>query len=174
MDQVEKIPLFSDNLCNLAQDLLDFCFDHSCNLGTAESLTGGLIGALFTSIPGASATYAGGCVVYQTEQKHIQLDVSKHTLAHFGPVSEECAQEMVRGVQKRLGVECALITTGVAGPATDEFNVAVGTVYVAAAYGSHINVFNYAFDPELGREEIRLKTVSEGLSDSLAFFKSCV
>lgn len=174
MDQVEKTPLFSHSLCMLAKDTLDVCRSGTFTLGTGESLTGGLFGALFTSIPGASSTFAGGIVVYQTGQKHKLLDVSSQTLDEFGPVSYQCAREMAIGVQRRLGVDCAIVSTGVAGPSRDEFDVAVGKVFVAAACKSNLEVFEYSFNPHFGRQGIRIETLSKGLSDSLAFFKHCV
>lgn len=174
MDQVGETQLFSESLCDCARDILGFCHNNSFILGTGESLTGGLLGALFTSIPGASETYAGGFITYQTEQKRQLIDVSDGTLRKYGPVSEQCAQEMARGVQNRLNVECVIVTTGVAGPSRDEFGVPVGIVFVAAACGDSLQTFKYSFDPESGRQGICMKTLCAGLSDSLAFFKRCV
>lgn len=95
-------------------------------LATAESLTGGLVSALICDIPGASDVFVGAVVSYATRVKHDVLDVPQ------GPViSETTAAAMARGVAALLGTDCAVATTGVAGPDRQEGRPA-GTVCLAA------------------------------------------
>ena len=100
------------------------------SLGTAESLTGGQIGSVITSIPGASSFYKGGVIAYSSELKHSLLHVPTEVLSSFGAVSEETAQAMAVNVATELGAEFGLAVTGVAGPGVQEGKPA-GTVFVA-------------------------------------------
>lgn len=99
-------------------------------LATAESLTGGLVGDLLTSVPGSSSFFLGGVIAYATEVKQALLGVSEETVEKYGVVSAECATEMAAGVLARTGATWAVSTTGVAGPETQE-DKPVGLVYVA-------------------------------------------
>ncbi len=101
-------------------------------LGTAESLTGGLLGELLTSVPGSSAFFVGGVIAYATQAKESLLGVSADTVAEHGVVSAECAQEMAAGLRRAVGSTWALSTTGVAGPDSQE-DKPVGLVYVAVS-----------------------------------------
>jgi len=101
-------------------------------LATAESCTGGLVGALATAAPGASAWYAGGVVTYAEEHKVRQLDVPAAVLADEGVVSRACAIAMARGARARFGADYAAATTGVAGPSGGSARAPVGLVWIAA------------------------------------------
>lgn len=99
-------------------------------LATAESLTGGGIGEALTSVPGASAVYAGGVISYTNAVKEQVLGVSPETLVRFGAVSGPTASQMARGVRKLLKADVAVSVTGLAGPGGDEFGHSVGTVFI--------------------------------------------
>jgi len=99
-------------------------------LGTAESLTGGLLSAVLTGVPGASAVLVGGVVAYDTRIKADLLGVSADVLATDGAVSERAARAMAAGVCRLLDVSWGLATTGVAGPEASE-GKPPGTVHVA-------------------------------------------
>ena len=101
-------------------------------LATAESLTGGLLAARLTDVPGASRSFVGGVVSYATRVKVSVLGVPPEVVQEHGVVSEECALAMARGVRGRLDATWGLATTGVAGPDQQEGR-AVGTVWVAIA-----------------------------------------
>ena len=88
-------------------------------LASAESLTGGMVGALLTDIPGASANYLGGVISYATPLKATLAGVDRTTLAELGPVAERTAAEMARGVAERCNADWGLATTGVAGRAAE-------------------------------------------------------
>ena len=99
-------------------------------LVTAESLTGGGIGAAITAVPGASAIYRGGVISYVNEVKRDVLGVPQEILDRYGAVSAWTAGYMAFGVRKLLNADVAVSVTGLAGPTGDEFGHPVGTVYI--------------------------------------------
>lgn len=99
---------------------------------TAESLTGGLIGAHLTAVPGSSATYRGGVVTYATQTKADLLGVPEELLAAHGAVHPDVAKAMASGARRLLGADFAVAVTGVAGPEPQD-GQPVGTVYAAVA-----------------------------------------
>ena len=101
--------------------------ERGLSLGMAESLTGGLMGARFTSVPGASDVFRGSIVSYASDVKFSLLGVPE------GPVvTEQAAKAMAEGARRALGADVALATTGVAGPAEQE-GQPVGTVFLGLA-----------------------------------------
>ena len=90
--------------------------DRKLTLGTAESFTGGRVGAEVVATAGSSRYYRGGVIAYSNEAKESLLAVSKETLRRHGAVSAEVAKEMAKGARERLGASCAVSTTGIAGP----------------------------------------------------------
>lgn len=108
-------------------------------LATAESLTGGLLGAALTAVPGASSVYRGGVLAYATELKAALLGVPVDLLAERGAVDPDVAVAMAVGAAARTGASAALATTGVAGPDPQD-GQPVGTVYVAAVLGARHQV----------------------------------
>jgi nicotinamide-nucleotide amidase len=104
--------------------VLDLCRERGVTLGLAESVTGGLVGARLTSIPGASEVFMGSVVSYATAVKQSILGVSP------GPVvSEDAAIQMARGARRALGADVAVSLTGVAGP-DEQDGQPVGTLIV--------------------------------------------
>jgi nicotinamide-nucleotide amidase len=102
-------------------------------LATAESCTGGLVSHRLTNIPGSSAYYCGGAVVYGNSQKVSLLDVDEAALREHGAVSEAVAKQLAEGVRARLGTDLGLATTGVAGPGGGTPEKPVGTVWIGYA-----------------------------------------
>jgi nicotinamide-nucleotide amidase len=130
-------------------------------VATAESLTGGLLGASFTSVPGSSAVYLGGVVSYATALKVSLLGVSAAVIDRSGVVSAECAEAMAAGVRELTGSTYALSTTGVAGPDEQEGRAA-GTVYVGLAGPNLVRSESLVLAGD--RELIRERTVAAALS----------
>lgn len=140
--------------------------ERQLTLATSESLTGGLLGATITAVPGASRYYLGGVVVYATEQKSRIGGVNPAVLKAQGVVSEQTAVEMVFGVQQKTGADYALAASGVAGPDPQEGHPP-GLVWIAAI-GPTIGsiqppptALRFEFDGD--RLEIRELTVSAAL-----------
>lgn len=116
--------VFGTNDDTMESVVLEVCRQRGLTLATAESVTGGLVGARLTAIPGASTVFRGAIVSYATEVKQTLLGVGD------GPVvSESAARQMAHGVRERLGADIGLSLTGVAGP-DEQDGQPVGTLYV--------------------------------------------
>jgi nicotinamide-nucleotide amidase len=101
-------------------------------VAVAESLTGGLLGAALTELPGSSAAFRGGLLVYATDVKASLAGVPDDVLATEGAVSTATAEALAVGARDRLGATWGIGVTGVAGPDEQE-GKPVGTVHVAVA-----------------------------------------
>jgi len=101
-------------------------------VATAESLTGGLVGAALTTTPGASSTYRGGVIVYATDLKAALAGVSLELLEKRGAVDPDVACALAVGVRDRLAATWGLGLTGVAGPDPQD-GAPVGTLFIAVA-----------------------------------------
>ena len=139
-------------------------------VATAESLTGGLLGALLTATSGSSETYRGGVVSYATDLKQSLLGVSAETVAAYGVVSAECAAQMATGVRRLVDADWAVSTTGVAGPTLQE-GKPPGTVHVALAgpAGVRTHVLELAGDRAAVRQQACRRVVElllEQLTDA--------
>ncbi|MDR2984967.1 MAG: CinA family protein [Nocardiopsaceae bacterium] len=99
-------------------------------VGAAESLTGGLVTAALTSVPGSSAAVRGGIVAYAADLKNALLGVDADLLERVGTVHADVALAMARGARERLGASVGVATTGVAGPDPSD-GQPVGTVHIA-------------------------------------------
>ncbi|MEU3306622.1 CinA family protein [Nocardiopsis sp. NPDC055551] len=115
-----------------ATDVHRALFEAGATCATAESLTGGLIGAHLTAVPGTSATYRGGLVTYATDTKASLAGVPADLLAEHGAVHPDVAFHMARGARRAFGSDFAVAVTGVAGPDPQDGRP-VGTVFAAVA-----------------------------------------
>lgn len=134
-------------------------------LATAESLTGGLLAARLTDVPGASRSFVGGVVSYATRTKVSALGVPEHVVERHGVVSRECVVAMAEGVRTRLDATWGLATTGVAGP-DEQDGHPVGTVWIAVAGPSGTGARLLALSGD--RSAIRAATCAGVLSDLAA------
>lgn len=130
-------------------------------LVTAESLTGGGIGAALTAVSGSSAVYKGGVICYTNWVKHNVLGVPQESLDCFGAVSESVAGAMAAGVRKLLQADVAVAVTGLAGPGGDEFGNPVGTVFIGYQDEKQTVVRHCCFQGD--REAVRRQTVETAL-----------
>ena len=130
-------------------------------LSTAESCTGGSIAALITSVPGSSEYFKGGVVAYSNEVKMNMLHVSPETLQKYGAVSRETVIEMVQGVMESMKTDCAVATSGIAGPGGGTPEKPVGTIWMAVACGDLI--VTEKEEGDAGRVENVKKTVHNAL-----------
>ena len=131
-------------------------------LVTAESLTGGGIGAALTCVSGASAVYKGGIISYTNAVKHNLLGVPEEILNQYGAVSEPVAKAMAEGARKALEADIAVSVTGLAGPTGDEFGNPVGTVFIGYSDSSTTVVKHCLFSGD--RESIRNQTIEAALN----------
>ena len=130
-------------------------------LVTAESLTGGGIGAALTQVSGASAVYKGGIISYTNEVKNKLLGVSLEILDQYGAVSEPVAKAMAEGARKALEADISVSVTGLAGPTGDEYGNPVGTVFIGYSDRDQRAVKHCLFSGD--RESIRNQTIEEAL-----------
>lgn len=132
VDQPEQSTAPGGQTERLATAIIRTMTERSLTLGTCESLTGGLVGAALTAVPGASKVYRGGFITYATELKTRLAGVDSALVDEFGVVNEETATQMAVGTLSGLGVQMALSCTGVAGPDPQD-GQPVGTVWLALA-----------------------------------------
>ena len=121
-----------ESVDDMAGRLLEQLADLGQTVATAESLTGGLLAARLTDVPGASRSFVGGVVTYATRTKESVLGIPHDLVEQHGVVSQECATAMACGVRSRLGTTWGIATTGVAGPDVQDGHP-VGTVWIAVA-----------------------------------------
>lgn len=103
-------------------------------LSLAESCTGGKLASLFTAIPGSSRYFKGGVVSYTNEAKNEILGVSNTEIEEKGAVSRSVVEQMALGAQRIFHSDCAMATSGIAGPGGGSPGKPVGTVWIAVAY----------------------------------------
>lgn len=139
------------------------CYRRHWMFGTAESCTGGLIGAKVTTVPGISEVFAGGVISYSNEVKERCLGVPHETLEAHGAVSEETALAMAEGASRALGCAAAVSVTGIAGPGGAVPGKPVGTVYIGVAAGEARMARRFDWGDDLARETIRLATALAAL-----------
>ena len=130
-------------------------------LVTAESLTGGGIGAALTAVPGASAVYKGGVISYCDEIKEKLLNVKTYTLKQFGAVSSPVAGQMAEGGRTLMDADIAVSVTGLAGPGGDDHGLEVGTVYIGFSSEAYNVVRECHFSGS--RDEVRRQTIQAAL-----------
>jgi nicotinamide-nucleotide amidase len=155
--------MFSPQLNDQAAALIALCRTRGKKIATAESCTGGLVAALLTEIPGASAVVDRGFVVYSNEAKQELLGVPAATLAAFGAVSQETARAMARGAVAHSHADYAVAVTGVAGPDGGTPEKPVGLVHFACAGADGSVVTLERRYGDLGRAAIRLASVATAL-----------
>jgi nicotinamide-nucleotide amidase len=149
--------VYSDDGRSVEELVLDRCRDRGWTLATAESCTGGLVGAALTGIPGATDVVTGGIIAYANEVKIRDLGVPAELIERHGAVAPEVAAAMAHGVRDRLGVDVGVSVTGVAGPGGGTEGKPVGLVYFHAEtpdgeLGGH-------FDLPGDRDSIRRRAV---------------
>lgn len=130
-------------------------------ISTAESCTGGKIAATLSAVPGASNYFKGSVVSYATQVKIDVLDIDENLIAKHGVVSAEVAKEMAKSVQKVMNSDCAIATTGNAGPTKGDEDAELGTVFIGIA------MYNEVFVEEFNFGQPREKVIDRGVSKAL-------
>jgi nicotinamide-nucleotide amidase len=160
-------PAAADELAATAIGLL---MARDLTVGTAESLTGGLLAAALTAIPGASAVFRGAIVAYAADVKEELLDVPADLIARVGTVDAEVARAMAVGARRRLQAAVGVATTGVAGPEpVDDHPVGTVHIVVSTAQRAVHRKLNLTGD----RDKIRLDTVRQALSLLVSQVTNC-
>ena len=146
---------------SLATQVVRQFTEKGMTLGTAESLTAGLIAATVADVSGASAVLMGGVVSYDPRVKHEVLGVSQEVIDTVGVVSEACALQMADGARKLLKVDVALSATGVAGPTGGTAENPVGTVWLGVSTAEGTIARRFQFDGD--RQSVRRQTAETAL-----------
>lgn len=121
------------DLKGLAETAITELKKRNMTLSVAESCTGGWLSKIITDVSGASAVYAGGVCSYSNAVKVKVLGVKNETLAAYGAVSEQTANQMSQGVRKLLETDIGIGITGIAGPLSDGTNKPVGLIYISVS-----------------------------------------
>ncbi len=160
----------TSDAAGLAAEIIVRASARGLTIAVAESLTGGLVAAELTAVPGASSVLLGGVVAYQTELKRSLLAVPAELLAAHGPVHADVAMQMAANVREVLAVggrpaDIGISTTGVAGPGPHDGHPA-GTAFIGIAVGSEVRAIGLAAHGS--RSDIRKAVVYESLSAAIA------
>jgi nicotinamide-nucleotide amidase len=131
-------------------------------LATAESCTGGLIGHMLTEVPGSSAYYLGGFVVYSNQAKTHFCDVPASMIAEFGAVSPQVAEALAVGVRSRFKADFGIGVTGVAGPGGGTPTKPVGLVYIAVADADGVEVLQSNWPAD--RSTVKIRSAKSALN----------
>lgn len=151
-----------DELGRLARELAHAAQARHLSIATAESCTGGWIAKVLTDVPGSSAWFDCGMVVYSYEAKQALLGVNPHTLELHGAVSRETVVEMVSGALVHSAASLAVAVTGIAGPGGGTPGKPVGTVWIAwKRRGGYPQATVHHFDGD--RHAVRRQTVHAAL-----------
>lgn len=151
--------------------LLELLSKHNLKISTAESCTGGLVAGVLCDISGISAHFEEGYITYSEEAKMKNLGVLPETLEHYGVVSFEVAEEMAMGAAERANADCAIATTGVAGPTGGTEENPVGTVCFACVVRNQVLTERMIF--EGNRMEIRMQAAVYAIEMLCDYIETC-
>ena len=113
--------------------LVEMLRENRLTIAAAESLTGGMISGMITSVPGASEIIELGICSYSNRIKHEILGVRQETLDEFTEYSHDTVREMAQGVRRLSGADIGISTSGIAGPSGGTPDKPVGTVYIGVS-----------------------------------------
>jgi nicotinamide-nucleotide amidase len=154
----------NDDLRVAATAVLDLCRARGLKVATAESCTGGLVAGALTEIAGSSDVVDRGFVTYSNEAKQQVLGVPTETLRTHGAVSRQTAEAMARGALGQGGADVVVAITGIAGPGGGSADKPVGLVHFAAASRSGALTYAEMRYGDIGRSEVRHKSVLQALA----------
>ena len=159
LPQIQDIFMGFEEEASVEEQIQKKCIKKGVTLALAESCTGGEIAARLTKIPGASAYFKGGAVVYHTESKTKLLGVDAKIITTHGVVSTAVAEAMAIGAKQVYGTDYAIATTGNAGPTKGDEDAALGTVCIAIATPEKIITEKFSFGRN--RERVIQKAVNK-------------
>lgn len=149
-----------------AEQLVRLLVQRGQTVGTCESLTGGLVAAAITDVPGSSAVFRGGLVTYASDLKHALAGVDADWIAEHGVINAEVAEQMATGAREVLGTDYAVACTGVAGPSSQD-GAEPGTIWICVA-GSD-STATRGLKVTGSRAEVRRACVAECLDHLMCF-----
>jgi nicotinamide-nucleotide amidase len=155
--------MFPADLLSRAEKLLADARAKGLKIATAESCTGGLVAGLLTEIAGSSDVFERGFVTYSNMAKQDLLGVPGALIRQHGAVSEAVARAMAEGAIRNSTAELSVAITGIAGPGGGSEEKPVGLVYIAAARAGEATLHRQCRFGDIGRAQIRLKSVETAL-----------
>ena len=129
------------------------------SISTAESCTGGLVGATITTVNGSSKIYKLGLITYSNLSKLKQLNVPKLIIKKYGAVSEECCKAMLNGLSRISNSKINISTTGIAGPTGGSKKKPIGLVYIGISFNKKTFIKKLLIK-NISRNYIRKKSVN--------------
>lgn len=154
---------------SLEEILINLLNKKNITLAVCESITGGMISSRLTKVAGASSVFNRGIVSYSNIAKIEELGVKKETLEKYGPVSQETAYEMAKGLLNKAKVDIALSTTGLAGPGGASEGKPLGLVYICIVSKKSEKVFEFNFKGN--RNSIQEEATRKSLDQLINFIK---
>ena len=139
-------------------NLIKYLINKKLSISVAESCTGGLVAALFTSKPGSSKIFKLGIISYSNKSKVEILKVPKSIIRKYGAVSEQCCKYMLIGISKLSKTKISISVTGIAGPKGGTTEKPIGTVFVGIKLNNNYKIFKFTFKNR-GRKYIQKCTV---------------
>ena len=162
----------SDELRAAATAVLEVCRARKLKVATAESCTGGLVAGALTDIAGSSDVVDRGFVTYSNVAKQQMLGVPHDTIKKYGAVSQQTVEAMARGALGKADADLVVAITGVAGPGGGSVDKPVGLVHFAAASRSGALTHAELHYGDIGRAQVRYKSVLQALTMLLAIAKT--
>lgn len=141
--------------------LMQLLTRYNLRVTTAESCTGGMVASAIVDIPGVSEHFEQGFVTYSEKAKTELLNVNPDTIKVYNVVSAQTAEEMAAGAAKKAQADCAIATTGVAGPGGGTDEIPVGCVCFGCAVRGHVFSERKIFSGS--RKEIRTQAAEEAV-----------
>lgn len=163
--------MFGNDISALVEELSTLLLEKNMKMVSAESCTGGLIGAAMTDRAGSSAVYERGFITYSNESKQELLGVRVETIGTYGAVSRQCAEEMALGALKNSHADISISVTGIAGPDGGSDEKPIGLVYSAVALRQNSQIFSFKVVHEGNRSTIRNKTLIHSLNEIIKTLK---
>lgn len=151
----------SSSLYDLARQLGELLVSSGKTCSIAESCTGGMIGATFTSVPGSSNWFRGGIIAYDNDVKIRILGVPERILAEKGAVSPETVENMAKGAAELIVTDLAVAVSGIAGPGGGTKEKPAGLVYIGLYLDGRSFSFRHLFEGD--RDQVRNATVAAAL-----------
>ncbi|MEO0329142.1 MAG: CinA family protein [Pseudomonadota bacterium] len=162
--------MFDEEISVYADELVKAFSRQGKTVTTAESCTGGMIGAALTSVAGSSDVYKSGLITYSNEAKITYLNVEPDTLSEHGAVSSQTAAQMAIGALEAAKADAAVAVTGIAGPGGGSEEKPVGLVFISVASadeeGAYVERLEFG---DIGRQQVRLETTRQALEMLLAY-----
>jgi len=155
--------MFSTELLELTEEILNLCQEKKLRLASVESCTGGLIAACLTEVPGSSSMFDRGFITYSNESKNELVQVPINTIQEHGAVSPEVAEAMALGGLEKSQVDIVVSATGIAGPDGGSDEKPLGLVYIGVANRKTSAIRHIKNNFEGNRTEVRQSTVKKAL-----------